>query len=228
MQIHLSKPGGQREGPFTLEQINEALAARKYSGSDYWAWHAGLPEWVPLYSVPGVIDAAAAGQTSEAGYEAQYLAAPAAPPAGKSASAEEAQSAPAPGSGEPPATARMQMRSGMPFSALEQIFILTTGEGAAASRSPTTAGILQQVIGEDWETIRGVVPRDAIARCGVLEETIKTGSVPSLIWRTMTAFKPVLLQQAREGVHRICVRTFRIETGDVVSVFLFYNKQKAT
>ena len=27
MQIHLSKPGGQKEGPFTVDQINHDLAA---------------------------------------------------------------------------------------------------------------------------------------------------------------------------------------------------------
>ena len=58
MNIHLSKPGGQREGPFTVEQINHALAARKYQDTDYWAWHEGLTEWVPLHSVPGVTPAA--------------------------------------------------------------------------------------------------------------------------------------------------------------------------
>ncbi len=54
MQIHLSKPGGGREGPYTLEQIKKDLAAHKYRDSDYWAWHEGLTEWVPLYSLPGI------------------------------------------------------------------------------------------------------------------------------------------------------------------------------
>ena len=55
MQIHLSKPGGQREGPYTLEQINRDLAALKYRDTDYWAWHEGMAEWVPLYALPGVV-----------------------------------------------------------------------------------------------------------------------------------------------------------------------------
>src|SRR5436190_12089666 len=54
MQIHLSKPGGQREGPFTVEEINRDLAARKYSDNDYWASYDGIGSWVPLHSVPGV------------------------------------------------------------------------------------------------------------------------------------------------------------------------------
>ena len=54
MQIHLSKPGGGKEGPYTLEQIKKDLAAHRYRDSDYWAWHEGLTEWVPLYSLPGI------------------------------------------------------------------------------------------------------------------------------------------------------------------------------
>src|SRR5258707_13589723 len=54
MQIHLSKPNGQREGPYTLDQINRDLASRKYSDTDYWAWYEGLDAWVPLHTVPGI------------------------------------------------------------------------------------------------------------------------------------------------------------------------------
>src|SRR4051812_23852873 len=54
MQIHLSKPGGQREGPFTVEQVNRDLAAGRYNDNDYWAWYEGLASWIPLHSVPGI------------------------------------------------------------------------------------------------------------------------------------------------------------------------------
>ena len=54
MQIYLVKPGGQREGPFSLEEINRDLAARKYRDTDYWAWYEGLTDWVPLHSIPGI------------------------------------------------------------------------------------------------------------------------------------------------------------------------------
>jgi len=54
MQVYLSKPHGQREGPYKLEQIKRDLAAKKYRDTDYWAWHEGLPKWVPLYALPGV------------------------------------------------------------------------------------------------------------------------------------------------------------------------------
>ena len=42
------------EGPYTLEQINADIAAKKYKDSDYWAWYQGLTAWVPLYAVGGV------------------------------------------------------------------------------------------------------------------------------------------------------------------------------
>ena len=58
MQIYLAKPGGPRQGPYTVEQINADLAARKYRDDDFWAWHYGLPQWVPLYSVGGISGAA--------------------------------------------------------------------------------------------------------------------------------------------------------------------------
>ena len=58
MQIYLARPGGPRQGPYTVEQINADLAARKYRDDDFWAWHYGLPKWVPLYSVGGISGAA--------------------------------------------------------------------------------------------------------------------------------------------------------------------------
>ena len=42
----------------------------------------------------------------------------------------------------------------------------------------------------------------------------------------MAAHQPALVQQARERLQRICVRTFRIEADTVVALVLFYNKQK--
>src|SRR5258706_6246509 len=54
LQIHLAKPGGEKQGPYTLEQINRDLAAKKYRDSDYWAWYDGADAWVPLYAVPGI------------------------------------------------------------------------------------------------------------------------------------------------------------------------------
>jgi hypothetical protein len=212
MQIHLSKPGGEKEGPFTLEEINQALAGGKLDGGSYWAWYDGLDRWVPLYSVSGIVPPSQAGAPDSSGYDTRFLA------------AEDAEPAL---TGTPPAvpSEASRMTAGMPFSALEQIFILTTGDGPAASRSTVTASLLREVIGEDWETIRQIVPRDAIGNCAVLSE-LAEGTIPAMLWKVMTAFKPLLLQQAREGAYRICIRSFQIETGDLVSVFLFYSKDK--
>src|SRR6266576_749783 len=65
-RIYLAKPGGQREGPYTLEQINHDLATKKYSDADFWAWHEGLPSWMPLYSLSGVSAKAATVAVPEA------------------------------------------------------------------------------------------------------------------------------------------------------------------
>src|SRR5881227_1286509 len=54
MKIHLAKPGGEREGPFTIEEINAGLAQHRFRGTDYWAWYDGLQSWVPLHEIPGV------------------------------------------------------------------------------------------------------------------------------------------------------------------------------
>jgi len=221
MEIHLTKPGGQREGPYTLEQINRDLESRKYKSTEYWAWHEGLPQWVPLHSLPGVVESRDLGnvgnttvvtappETAEPEMEM--------PEAPVLTAAEPAKAA---GSGEP------QAPSGLPFSALDQIFILTTGQGQPASRSGTTVDMLQQIIGEDIETIRSIVPRDVIAECKVLEGMRGKGAIPGSVWRAMTAFKPDLLQRARDGAHRIIVRSFEIDTQDFVCLFLFYNKSK--
>jgi len=42
----------------------------------------------------------------------------------------------------------------------------------------------------------------------------------------MSALRPELVQRAKEGAYRTCVRTFSTEASDVVAVFLFYNKEK--
>ena len=55
MQIYLTRPGGEREGPYTVEEINRDLAAKRYADTDYWAWFTGQTEWIPLHKVPGVV-----------------------------------------------------------------------------------------------------------------------------------------------------------------------------
>ena len=52
-RIYLARQG-EREGPFTLEHIKAQIMTGRYKDDDFWAWHDGLPEWIPLYKIPGV------------------------------------------------------------------------------------------------------------------------------------------------------------------------------
>ena len=53
MKIHITKDG-QQYGPFTLAQVNTALAGGELSPDDL-AWHEGLTEWIILAAVDGVV-----------------------------------------------------------------------------------------------------------------------------------------------------------------------------
>jgi hypothetical protein len=198
MQIYLSKPGGQRVGPFTLEQIVQDLAANKYCDTDYWAWHEGQPEWVPLYLLPGI------STNSDS--------APASPPVPEP---EKESAAPSP-----------PVSSGMPAGALEQIFMFTTGDGPPLLESPTLAWTFKEIIGADPEALPIGIPRDVVARCAAAELLKPDGSISDAVWRAMAAHRPALVQQAREKLYHVCIRTFRIEANVVVALVLFYNKQK--
>lgn len=213
MRIHLSKPNGQREGPFTLEQINSDLASRKYSDTDYWAWYEGLDAWVPLHTVPGIT------------VNAETAAAPPSFEPGPAVEQAEPAQQPAAGADEG-ADASQQVYSGMPAEALEQIFVFTSGEGPAVMKSAATKVMLQTVTGVDVSAMREKVPRDVFGRCDIAEKLRREGAVPASAWKAMSALKPELVQQARSGAYKICVRTFSIETSDVVAIFLFYNKDK--
>jgi len=228
MQIHLAKPGGQKHGPYTLEQINRDLAAKKYRDTDYWAWYDGAEAWVPLYSVPGISEvseargsAAEAAQPEEVAIEAQLQSSFGAVSGTAVASAPAAIES---GREQAAPSSKSQVAAGVPFAALEQIFIFTTGEGPAVMQSAITTGMLQDIVGEDWSTIGEKVPRDVFGRCDIGERLRQEGKVPSSAWRAMSALKPALIQQAREGAYHTCVRTFSMETGGVVAVFLFYRK----
>jgi hypothetical protein len=210
MQIHLAKPGGERLGPYTLDQVNDDLAAKKYHDSDYWAWYDGAEAWVPLYSVPGIVIGASSTQSASS--------APAAKPAPAPARAKEPQ----PKAPEPAAD---ELASGMPFEALQQIFIFTTGEGPTLMKSPITQSVLQRIVVQEWAAIREKVPRDVFGRCDIGERLRQEGKVPDAAWRAMSALKPALIQQAKSGALRTCVRTFSIEDSETVAVFLFYGKQ---
>ena len=105
--------------------------------------------------------------------------------------------------------------------------MFTTGDGPSAWQSPTVARMLKEIIGEDLSTLRQEVSRDVVARCAAGELLKPDGSISDAVWRAMAAHRPALVQQARERLYRICVRTFRIEADTVVALVLFYNKAEA-
>lgn len=284
MQIYLAKPGGQKEGPYTLEQINRDLADRKYTDDDYWAWHEGLPNWLPLHAIPGVsskagatvpalpppvttttpvkpvhVEVAKAITPAPAPVKAEpekpsilvkavspeitskpatsqpvaAVAVPEQPEApvkrvaeapAKPERAAEAAAAPAPE--ESAAAAEQKVPSGLPFGALEQIFVFTTGEGRAVFDSPAVAQRLQMSVGEPVSAIRGKVQVDVIGHVDLGVDVIHEDFIPEKAWRAMSIIKPAVTQQARNGAHHVCVRPLLAENNDIVTLFLLYNKQK--
>jgi len=321
-KIYLAKPGAQKEGPFTLQQINHDLATRKITDTDFWAWHEGLPSWMPLYSVPGVLAkawvvAAPAARPKEETPETRIAAVTrkvsseradleialepqraeaATKPAATEARARFAENGYTPAANSEPASvpapsarfkrespnfeaatdplAKLEpessgavsmavaepkpempqetlheaksetanpkpeleldskvfvtpsMSSGKPFAALEQIFVLTTGEGPSAFKSEVTAAMLAEAAGEQLEDIRAKIPVDVIggATAGVLE-TIRAGSIPGSAWRALLKIKPTVAKQAQDGAYHLCIRTFPVESKELVALFLLYNKE---
>jgi hypothetical protein len=237
MQIHLSKPGGQREGPFTIDQINRDLANRKYRDADYWAWYEGLDAWVPLHSVPGVLilpdsatpsavppaspQKAVSQARAGAASSAQAKASASQPSDGVSGdeASGSADSADVDSSGE-----AAKLASGLPFAALKQFYVFTSGEGPSAMKSPITAKMVKAIVGEDLAKVREKVPRDVFGRCDIAERMRLEKTVPNSAWRAMSSLNAELVQKAREGAYRTCVRIFPIENDEAVAVFLFYDK----
>jgi hypothetical protein len=214
MDIHLARPGGEREGPFSLEQINANLASGKFEDSDYWAWYEGLDSWVPLHQIPGIVNAPAPRPeaiTSE----------PLAAPKGDTHIIHRHKSDTPPENKAP-----SKLFSGISVQALEQIFVFTNGEGPVAMQSSVTLQLLQEIIGADFAGILNQAPRDVFGRCSVPAQLAEQGRVPASAWRAMSALRPQLIQQAKDGAYRICVRTFETETGQKVAAFLLYNKEK--
>ena len=52
MQVTISRDG-QQMGPYTVDQINDYLSQGSLLPADY-AWHEGLPDWVPVTQISGV------------------------------------------------------------------------------------------------------------------------------------------------------------------------------
>jgi hypothetical protein len=272
MQIHLAKPGGEREGPFSVAQIRQDLRAKKYADSDYWAWHDGLSEWMPLYKllslvelapvvpaipvpdkvepatavskklaatspesvpVPSTTKPAPANGTVHMPSTPAVVEAPArviepqavkAPVQPAVASHEVASVSTAPK--QTVAAARRLATSGMPFSALDQACIFTTGDAAGIWGSAVAAQTVHEVTGEDLTTLRRNLPKDVISGCDAKGLLGKEGTISPSLWRTIAALRPSLIEQARNRFYRVCVRTFQIEAGALVTLVLFYNKDK--
>jgi hypothetical protein len=53
MKIHISK-NGQNIGQFLLVEVNRMLQSGQISADDL-AWQDGMPQWVPVRSIPGVV-----------------------------------------------------------------------------------------------------------------------------------------------------------------------------
>lgn len=237
MDIYLARPGAKKLGPYSVARINQELAERKFNDTDYWAWYEGLAEWVPLYSVPGVVPPSASPDT-EAAVKPVPPVPEAAPPIPLAAPAvvEPAVESPPPAAEIPPAAPtsepaepapeEMELASGMPFSALEQVFLLTNGDGREAMHSELTSRIVAEAVGADFATVRQEVPRDVIGQCPVVEAIRRDKSVPDTAWRAMAGLKPSLVQLAREGAYKICIRTFPVNERQVAALFLFYSKAK--
>jgi hypothetical protein len=219
MKIHLAKPGGEREGPFTVEEINARLAARKFSGTDYWAWYEGLQSWVPLHEIPGVKEDAEPETKDKA-------AADLAPAAADTSIISKKAPALGPQESSSANAANAQLGSGLPAEALEQVFIFTDGEGPETMRSPFTSALLEQVIGASLDTLRDHVTRSVFGKCNVAQRLREDSRVPASAWGAISAISPELVKQTRTGAYKVCVRTFDTDSGQKVAAFLFYNKTK--
>ncbi len=63
MDIYIKRDDGQF-GPFSPEQIEECLASGALIETDI-AWHAALPDWVPVTEVLGTLESASAQEPAE-------------------------------------------------------------------------------------------------------------------------------------------------------------------
>ena len=53
MQIQIDR-NGERYGPYSIEEVNSYLVSGTLLPSDN-AWHDGMPDWVPIGQIQGVI-----------------------------------------------------------------------------------------------------------------------------------------------------------------------------
>jgi len=57
MTLYITK-NGQQLGPYSIAEAQNLVAAGTLQPTD-WAWHDGIPTWIPLQQIPGFASAAA-------------------------------------------------------------------------------------------------------------------------------------------------------------------------
>jgi hypothetical protein len=138
----------------------------------------------------------------------------------------EEGSSPGPETDPAAALLAQQFSSGMPFAALEQLFVFTTGGGRAIWNSPIMSRMLEAIVGEKMERIRQGTPRDVIFNCDLSKLLKRDGAISDSVWHAMEIREPTVVARAQKKLSRTCVRTFNLEMDTVVALVLFYNIQK--
>lgn len=114
----------------------------------------------------------------------------------------------------------------MPFSALEHIFVFTTGEGRTLFESAKVTRVVEETVGEPLSAVRQKCPVDVVGHADVGVQVLIDGATPEKAWRAMKAIKPSVAKMALEGSYEVCVRPFSVENNEVVALFLFYDLSK--
>jgi hypothetical protein len=239
MQIYLAQPGGQKQGPYTLDQVRQDLANGKYRDSDFWAYHEGLPNWIPLHSLPGVHQPAAVVKATEAAAARTETATAAASNKIQSPAAQTPAVASSSSTSNDPASRTAldaasesdeetvaPESSVPPYHALEQLFVFTSGEPRPAFESKVLMNTLQELTGQPARTIQHEVASHVIGRTDIGALAHRDQAIPAKAWRAVTAIDPAVAGEAKEGAFEVCLRTCQLENRDVVALLLFYNKNK--
>lgn len=114
----------------------------------------------------------------------------------------------------------------LPFSALEHLFVFTTGGKKSVWESPVAVQKFREWVGQDLATVRQNVSRDVVYRCDPTTLLGSEGTLSESAWQVMAARQPALVDKQRKGGSQLRVRTFCVESGTVVALALFYDANK--
>jgi hypothetical protein len=114
----------------------------------------------------------------------------------------------------------------LPFAALEHVFVFTTGDRQSVWESPLTDLKFKHWIGQDLNAVRQAVPRDVVCNCDPVGLLGPDGNLSGSLWQWIAARRPELAEKQRRGACCLSVHTFRLESGAVVALALFYDSQK--